>query len=90
MSFVQSRERGLNSMANYNERLTDELVKLQGRAIKDWESDLATAKQAITLLIKELVAEAKPNRENKQYTNPIYNSAIYDFEQNLLKELEEI
>ena len=41
-------------------------------------------------LIKELVEEAKPNRENKSYTNPIYNAAVYEFEQNLLKALEEL
>ena len=84
-------------MTNYNERLTDELVKLQGRAIKDWESDLATAKQAITSLIKELVAESKPKKHNTDVGDAYqrtfcgeYNKGIDQFEQNLLKGLEEI
>lgn len=80
-------------MTNYNERLTDELVKLQGRAIKDWESDLATAKQALTSLIKELVAEAKPRSERGEIdmTEPGYGAyvTVEKFEQNLLKALEE-
>ena len=46
------------------------------------------AKQAITSLTKELVAEAKPYKVNKPYISPIYNSAVYEFEQNLLKGLE--
>lgn len=71
-------------MTNYNKRLTTELVKLQGRAIKDWESDLAEAKQALTSLFKELVAEAKPE------DNCMGCNGVNKFEQNLLKALEEL
>ena len=67
-------------MTNYNERLDDEL------------------KQAITSLIKELVAEAKPRKkhvgdevaENRSYTGErLFNATIDQFEQNLLKALED-
>ena len=97
-------------MTNYNERLTTELVKLQGRDINDWEGDLAKAKQAITSLIKELVAEVKPDElKESDYTlnmgvphNPPsnttrtnlyrkgYNDSLDQFEQKLLKALEEV
>ena len=51
----------------------------------------------ITSLIKELVAEAKPRKkhvgdevaENRSYTGErLFNAAVYEFEQNLLKGLE--
>ena len=56
------------------------------------------AKQAITSLTKELVAEAKPNRsETQQGSVTVYGdlnerdlSIINQFEQNLLKGLEEV
>ena len=56
------------------------------------------AKQAIISLIKELVAEAKPERQNTDNMGDTfkvnwargYNLAIDEFEQNLLKELEEV
>ena len=61
---------------------------------------LDEAKQAITSLIKQLVAEAKPYNEQGEIDidNPAYNdgyysgaySAIEKFEQNLLKALEEV
>ena len=53
-------------------------------------------KQAFTSLIKELVAEAKPkttpfdNNLDGGYATDIRNSAISEFEQNLLKALEEV
>ncbi len=57
----------------------------------------AEAKQAITSLIKELVAEAKPNKKPQFYCQGCdkseergHNQAIDQFEQNLLKELEEV
>ena len=55
-------------------------------------------KQAITSLFKELVAEAKPEEYEYYYaSDPVkkgrkmgYNEAIREFEQNLLKALEEV
>ena len=55
------------------------------------------AKQAITSLTKELVAEAKPRKYQKEDFNgsepdrrkKAFNRAINQFEQNLLKALEE-
>lgn len=51
-------------------------------------------KQALTSLIKELVAEAKPSPDRYVNYNSDclegYNLAIKDFEQNLLKALEEV
>lgn len=43
-------------------------------------------KQAITSLIKELVAEAKPKEMDSFYEKPI----VDEFEQNLLKALEKV
>ena len=56
------------------------------------------AKQAITSLIKELVAEAKPEQYVHYYaTDPVeggrkigYDEAVREFEQKLLKALEEV
>ena len=56
------------------------------------------SKQAITSLIKELVAEAKPSRRlpddspsaDEDLINHGHNEAIDQFEQNLLKALEEV
>ena len=58
----------------------------------------ARAKQALTSLIKELVAEAKPNdfsnaamtTDETNWYGAGYNHAIDQFEQNLLKALEEV
>ena len=60
----------------------------------------AAAKQAITSLIKELVAKAEPINEQGEididvpaYNDGYYsgaNNALEKFEQNLLKELEEV
>lgn len=63
-----------------------------------YQTSYNEAKQAITSLIKELVAEAKPEKHIHQhaYGKPFedaqdiaYNAAIDQFEQNLLKALEE-
>ena len=62
------------------------------------QSDMGKAKQAITSLIKELVAEAKPHKRlpddsptaDEDLVNYGYNQAIDEFEQNLLKALEEV
>ena len=52
------------------------------------------SKRALTPLIKELVAEAKPGRADTQiwHENPddAWDMAIDQFEQNLLKALEEV
>lgn len=55
------------------------------------------AKQALTSLIKELVAEAKPEKQNTENMGDTfkvnwargYNLSADQFEQNLLKKLEE-
>ena len=101
-------------MTNYNERIDKILNKFvegcdcridEGQAylhLSEFAAD--EAKQAITSLIKELVAEAKPsektdtrgatqNPNNAFYHTKKaqgYNEAIDQFEQNLLKELEEL
>ena len=86
-------------MTNYNERL-DEILKTYKQMVIDDEYNIkntyteSEAKQSITSLIKELVAGAKP--EIKVFGDGI-NDATYfqqkivdQFEQNLLKALEEI
>ena len=103
-------------MTNYNERL-DEIIaqasagiggfgKLDNGKFYKGISEIE-AEQAITSLIKELVAEAKPDRQPPmKMGNPTkessdldkmifakkkgYNEAIDEFEQNLLKALEEV
>lgn len=100
-------------MTNYNERLDDilQLVFNYGyneaeaefdpidRGYDKFEKSTAPdiAKQAITSLIKELVAEAKPTTypyytspTNNGYEKSLYFGAIDQFEQNLLKALEEV
>lgn len=89
-------------MTNYNERLGEIFAPL----IDSPSLTLTTAywdeaKQALTSLIKELVAEAKPYREtiidkwNKdrvdevKATNAAMNAWADIYEQNLLKALEE-
>ena len=86
-------------MTNYNERLDKILADH-----REWMRGIRTdhlvgtsseaTKQAITSLIKELVAEAMP-----EYISPDQplglkyqgrNEAIWEFEQNLLKALEEV
>ena len=87
-------------MTNYNERL-DKILSDHGAEQGEFHYSL---KQSITSLIKELVAEAKPsyktdtrgatqNPNNAFYHTKKaqgYNEAIEDYEQNLLKELEEV
>ena len=87
-------------MTNYNERLDEILhtAKVNWKTSPDEIFDkgvTAYAKQAITSLIKELVAEAKPELQNTEdvaetYSAQGYNLAINEFEQNLLKALEEV
>jgi len=90
-------------MTNYNERL-DKILSDHGAEQGEFHYSL---KQAITSLIKELVAEAKPERQPPmKMGNPTkessdldkmifakkkgHNEAIDQFEQNLLKALEEV
>ena len=98
-------------MTNYNERLDEVLDNvLIGMYCTNPDGDFvplddrnnvlrAEAKQALTSLIKELVAEAKPSKkhvgdevaENRSYTGErLFNATIDEFEQNLLKALEEV
>lgn len=96
-------------MTNYSERLDKIIDQLSdSSAARGWldcksgsedthpRSDLtSSAKQAITSLIKELVAEAEPGTwvEPKNTDDPEwqgYVSGINEFEQNLLKALEEV
>ena len=93
-------------MTDYNERLDEILAKHNGELGITWEDpDVVTpdTKQAITSLAKELVAEAKPESlpmfgsQNEagdvspsDYEAAGYNQAIKQFEQNLLKALEEV
>jgi len=85
-------------MTNYNERLDEVLNSGDGvlHCCGDYQED---AKQAITSLIKELVAEAKPSKkhvgdevaENRSYTGErLFNATIDEYHTNLLKALEEV
>ena len=64
----------------------------------DWYIDKDISKQAIASLTKEMVAEAKPHKRlpddsptaDEDLVNYGYNEAIDEFEQNLLKALEEV
>ena len=92
-------------MTNYNERLDEILFEsIESAAtythnVSAEEADYIQerAKQALTSLIKELVAEAKPHKRlpddsptaDEDLVNYGYNEAINQFEQNLLKALEE-
>ena len=95
-------------MTNYNERLGDILLdfacdvedanKLGDDAVRHLNIKRREAKQAITSLTKELVAEAKPRKYQKEdfkgsepdRRKKAFNRAIDQFEQNLLKALEEL
>ena len=92
-------------MTNYNERLDKILERYDDQAFQDeqnYRQYRTEAKQAITSLIKELVAEAKPpvidtpsriklyaDDEGQMWYDRGQNDTIDRFEQNLLKELEE-
>ena len=92
-------------MTNYNERLDKILgqliTKTADASYGEWQVvGLPEAKQALTSLIKELVEEAKPTEKptddtkigswEEGHQNVGYNRAVIEFEQNLLKELEEV
>jgi len=79
-------------MTNYNERLDEILEDFYDGDIR--QSDMGKAKQALTSLIKELVAEAKPPYYSVE--EPGHNArhdGIEQYETNLkelLKALEEV
>ena len=90
-------------MTNYNKRL-EEIITIcdfepegfNSRVCK-WcgkrkGAKIHTAKQAITSLIKELVAEAKPDTSgfSDEYWRVNGSKVILMFEANLLKALEEV
>jgi len=100
-------------MTNYNQRLDKILLNyaakyfqlLRTGAPKELELNIrAEAKQAITSLIKELVAEAKPEMPYEKLKScpvcgePQYNHSgdvhfdygVNQYEENLLKALEEV
>ena len=84
-------------MTNYNERL-DEILRELDRGEYLGKGGVPGAKQAIISLIKELVEEAKPARAVisddevgiDRARKSAANHAIDQFEQNLLKALEEV
>ena len=93
-------------MTNYNEGL-DEIERHFRAAWKQTQHKTVQvpayglawheAKQAITSLTKELVAEAKPgihpyldNEIDGGYAQTIYGAGILDYQNNLLKALEEV
>lgn len=96
-------------MTNYNERLDKILMTFlfngYGQDAEVYMPAADGAKQSITSLIKELVAEAKPRHlsdtsgYHEDFTpekltritaaNRASNEAVKEFEQNLLKALEE-
>ena len=73
-------------MTNYNERL-DEI--LDDFFTIGTERHISELKQSITSLIKELVDEAKPEVNCIEHYKEI-EQYLDQFEQNLLKELEEV
>ena len=89
-------------MTNYNERL-DEALAVFANYDDSYEPGyeegvikrITEAKQALTSLIKELVEEAKPGTwVDPEDTDDLewqgYADGVNDFEQNLLKALEEV
>ena len=93
--YLAGTENGLGrSLTDTKEIMHRKEAFIKGNRVSD------EAKQALTSLIKELVAEAKPyNKQGEiDIDSPAYNdgyysgaySAIEKFEQNLLKALEEV
>ena len=87
-------------MTNYNERL-DETIAQASAGIGGFGKldngkfykviSVIEAKQAITSLIKELVADAKPEKfkfdDGQNDATHFYNKAVSEYQQNLLKAL---
>ena len=86
-------------MTNYNERL-DELEEQFLADYRNWNDGLwdyngldtkQKFHQALTSLIKELVAEAKPAHvHGTTVGSGQFNRGVSEFEQNLLKALDEV
>ena len=84
-------------MTNYNERL-DKILEDHREWMRGIRTDRLVGtssevtKQAITSLIKELVAEAKPDTSgfSDEYWRVNGSKVILMFEANLLKALEEV
>ena len=76
-------------MTNYNESLDETLEDFYDGDIR--QSDMGKAKQAITSLIKELVAEAmpEPGTNLTSYEAQMFIISTEEYRQNLLKALEE-
>ena len=87
-------------MTNYNEELDEILLKYSSENFDaDYEADDAKrelaftkAKQAITSLIKELVAEAMPEPSTNltSYEAQMFITSTEEYRQNLLKAMEEV
>ena len=89
-------------MTNYNGRLDELLLttlremsrELEAYGYLDSKNYLPEKREALTSLIKELVAEAKPEKLNDELNYSTYgeghDTALDQFEQNLLKALEEV
>ena len=92
-------------MTNYNERLDELLLttlremsrELEAYGYLDSKNYLPEKREAITSLMKELVAEAKPAIKPQFFCQGCdkseergHNLAVKEFEQNLLKALEEV
>ena len=95
-------------MTNYNKRLDEIIDKHRHDVDMDFSADIRHYKNTnetvdgITSLIKELVADAKPEKRTPDYYSDSidlysrqcaansWNKAIDQFEQNLLKALEEV
>lgn len=87
-------------MTNYNERLDELLLttlremsrELEAYGYLDSKNYLPEKREAVTSLIKELVAEAKPKNNWLEGSDLFYgqDEGVGEFEQNLLKALEEV
>jgi len=88
-------------MTNYNKRLGKALEQLavagrgwgvsESAQIVSMSGELDEAKQALISLTKELVAEAKPPHvHGTTVSSGQFNRGVSEFEQNLLKALEEV
>ena len=93
-------------MTNYNERLDEILERHGMYAVlkdenrfddvemeREFPAEVGPdkTKQALTSLIKELIEEAKPAHvHGTTVSSGQFNRGVSEFEQNLLKELEEV
>ena len=86
-------------MTNYNERIDELLLttlremsrELEAYGYLDSKNYLPEKREAITSLMKELVAEAKPPHvHGTTVGSGQFNRGVSEFEQNLLKALGEV